>query len=61
MAPCARATASIVCARARAVLTELELEGANAGEKLLFRERILEACKFIVGSSLSVPGNEDSH
>ena len=30
-------------------------------EKLLFSERILKASKFIVGSSFSVPGNEDSH
>ena len=48
-----------VCAQARVVLTELE--GASAGEKLLFRKRILEACKYIVGSSLSVPGNADNH
>ena len=61
--PRARATASImfVCAREQAVLTELELEGMCTGEKLQFRERILEASKFTVGSSLSVPGNEDSH
>ena len=59
MVPRTRATASIVCARVRAVLTELE--GASAGEKLPFKERILEVRKLIVGSSLSVPGNEDSH
>ena len=35
-------------------------EGASTGEKLLFREQILEASKF-VGSSFSGPGNEDSH
>ena len=56
MAPHAHATTSIICTRARAVLTELE-----AGEKLLFREQILEASKLIVGRSVSVPGNEDSH
>ena len=43
------------------MLTELELEGTRAGEKRLFREGILKASKFIVGSSLSVPENEDSH
>ena len=33
----------------------------KAMEKLLFSERILKASKFIVGSSFSGPGNEDSH
>ena len=30
-------------------------------EELQFRERILEASKFIVGSSFSGPGNEASY
>ena len=55
MAP--HTTALLVCARAE--LTEGTSALGHA--KLLFRERILEASKFIVGSGFSGPGNEDSH
>ena len=34
---------------------------AQDHENILFSGRILKASKFIVGSSFSEPGNEDSH
>ena len=37
------------------------LDKALGCEKLLFRERVLEASKFIVDSNSSGPGNEASH
>ena len=54
----------IDCVHASSVaLADEDLKKARAldCEKLLFRERILEASKFIVGSSFSGPGNEASH
>ena len=50
----------MVCARALTWSTQAETEGARA----LDREKtysVLEASKFIVDSSFSESGNEDSH
>ena len=53
------------CDRSQWYCAQLEMiEGASSvlgRKKLLFWERILEANKFIVGSSFSGPRNDDSH
>ena len=55
---CDRSMASIVCMR---LVRHWLAKKVHGCEELLFRERILEASKFIVGSSFSGPGNEANH